>query len=136
VYNKVNLSAILLVYKCIINKVNLSAICLVYTINKDCTVRIMKLKIMSVPLIIVILYTWIPCGIRIVSVHLCCMFENHSFCSYRLPLVTGFANRTKETRKVNEYRRTRQEMKRSVLRASLIGPQNVAATYTGNIRPN
>ena len=56
-YNKVNLSAILLVYKCIINKVNLSAICLVYTINKDCTVRIMKLKIMSVPLIIVILYT-------------------------------------------------------------------------------
>ena len=59
------------------------------------------LKMMSFNLIIMLQYTRIPCVIlKLKTVHVCCGFENHSFCSYRLRLVTGFTNRTKETGKL------------------------------------
>jgi len=60
-----------------------------------------------VTVIIVIQYTWIPSVIRtVVTVHVCWRFGNPNSFSYRLRLVAGFTNRTKEIRKLR-YKRTR-----------------------------
>ena len=78
------------------------------------------LKMTSLILITLIQYSRIPCVIRtVVTVHVCCRFENHSSCSSRLRLVTGVTDRTKETRKLR-------------IQENEIGNETFSATYFCN----
>lgn len=95
--------------------------------------------------IIVTQYPRIPCIIRTVglAVHVCYRFDTQNSCSCRLRLVTGFTDRTKETRKLCiQENEIGNEI--DLRRVSVLGPQNAAATaaatpaatYTGNTGPD